>query len=193
MKKIREIIEQNSTGKKVLLLFVLTNLVYALMLLVTIPKTMAFSNGLKLLDMMPLGYSPEYIKKLLETLGEQGRQVYLTKQIPVDMIYPLLFGLSYSLMMGYFLKKLSLFHSFYYYLCFLPVIAGVSDYIENFGIMTMLNSYPDLSPFLMKVTNVFTVVKSISTSVYFIALLITLLLFGIQTLKKRKKANEEIG
>lgn len=154
---------------------------------------MAFSNGLKLLDMMPLGYSTEYIKKLFETLGEQGRQVYLTKQLPVDMIYPLLFGLSYSLMMGYFLKKLNNLNSMCFYLSFLPLIAGVSDYIENFGIMTMLNSYPDLSPFLMKVTNVFTVVKSISTSVYFIALLITLLLFGIQTLKSRRKVNEEIG
>ena len=95
MKRIRKIIDTNLSGKKVLLLFLLTNIVYAVMLTVTIPKTMTFSNGLKLLDMMPLGYDLEYINMLFETLGENGRQVYLTNQLPVDMIYPFLFGISY--------------------------------------------------------------------------------------------------
>ncbi len=75
------------------------------MLAVTIPKTMAFSNGMKLLDMMPLGYNAEYVKTLLTTLGADGRAIYLFQQIPIDMIYPFLFAFSYCLTMGYFLKK----------------------------------------------------------------------------------------
>ncbi|MBN3519770.1 hypothetical protein JYB62_07120 [Algoriphagus lutimaris] len=110
--KIREIIERNVSGKKVLLLF-FTNLLYSNMLWITNPKTMFFSNELKLLDMMPLGYSPEYIKKLFETLGEQGRQIYLTMQLPGDMIYPFLFGVGYGLLMGYFLKKLNKLNSLF--------------------------------------------------------------------------------
>ena len=60
---LKKIIEKNSSGKKVLGLFILTNLVYAFMLLVTIPKTMVFSNGMKLLDMMPTGYDYNYANK----------------------------------------------------------------------------------------------------------------------------------
>ena len=189
MERIRKIIVRNLTGKKVLLLFLLTNIVYAVMLTVTIPKTMTFSNGLKLLDMMPLGYDLEYINMLFETLGENGRQVYLTNQLPVDMIYPFLFGISYCLLIGYFLKKLNKLDSFFFYLCFLPLIAGIADYAENIGIFTMLYNFPDLSPFTAKVTNVFSVVKSTTTTVFFIALIITLLMLGISKIKERIKTS----
>jgi hypothetical protein len=60
--------------------------------MVTIPKTMAFANGMKLLDMMPAGYDFDYVIKLFNALGENGRKTYLTSLIPVDMIYPLLFA-----------------------------------------------------------------------------------------------------
>ncbi len=186
MKRIRKIIDKNLTGKKVLLLFVLTNLVYAIMLIVTIPKTMTFSNGMKILDMMPMGYNSEYINSLFEALGENGRRVYLYSQLPVDMIYPFLFGISYCLLIGYFLKKLNKLSSVFFYLCFLPLIAGLADYLENFGIITMLNNYPNLSQTSMDATNIFSVVKSMTTTVFFIALIITLLMLGIKTVKDRK-------
>lgn len=189
MKRIRKIIAANLTGKKVLLLFLLTNIVYAVMLTITIPKTMTFSNGLKLLDMMPLGYDLEYINTLFETLGEKGRQVYLTNQLPVDMIYPFLFGISYCLLIGFFLKKLNKLDSLFFYLCFLPIIAGVADYLENFGIFTMLYNFPGFSPFTAKVTNVFSMVKSTTTTVFFIALIITLLVLGINKIKERTKTS----
>ncbi len=91
MNRIAKILEKYVSGKKVLSLFILTNVVYLFMLMVTIPKTMGFSNGMKLLDMMPTGYNQDYVNKLFRTLGENGREIYLTNQIPVDMIYPLLF------------------------------------------------------------------------------------------------------
>ena len=107
MKKLKEQIEKHLIGKKILLLFLLTNLIYAFMLIITIPKTMVFSNGLKLLDMMPTGYDSDYINALFITLGDNGRYVYLYNQIPIDMVYPLLFGITYCLILAYFLNKLS--------------------------------------------------------------------------------------
>lgn len=187
MKRIRKIIDTNLTGKKVLLLFLLINIVYAVMLVVTIPKTMIFSNGLKLLDMMPFGYDLEYIKLLFETLGENGRNVYLWNQLPVDMIYPFLFGVGYCLVIGYFLKKLNKLDSVFFYLCFLPLIAGIADYAENFGIIIMLNNFPDFSPNTAKITNVFSIIKSTSTTAFFVALIVTLLILGIKKMKERGK------
>jgi len=186
MKRIKKVIDKNLTGKKVLLLFVLTNIIYAVMLIITIPKTMAFSNGMKLLDMMPTGYNSEYINALFDRLGEDGRHAYLYSQLPVDMIYPFLFGISYCLIIAYFLKKINKLDSAFFYLCFLPVIAGIADYLENFGIITMLNNYPDLSQASMNATNYFSIIKSMTTTVFFIALIITLIMLGIKTLKGRK-------
>ena len=187
MIKIREIINKNLGGKKILLLFVLTNFIYAIMLLGTIPKTMTFSNGMKLLDMMPAGYDSEYVNALFKALGENGRAVYLYNQIPVDMIYPFLFGISYCLLISYFLKKINKFNSAFFYLCFLPLIAGVADYLENFGIITMLKNYPNLSQISINATNIFSIVKSMATTIYFVALIITLLVLGIKILQKQNK------
>lgn len=186
MKRIKEIISKNLAGKKVLLLFVITNIIYAIMLVVTIPETMTFSNGMKLLDMMPTGYDSEYVHALFETLGVKGRDFYLYKQIPVDMIYPFLFGISYCLLIAYFLKKLNKLNTTFFYLCFLPIIAGIADYLENFGIINMLNNYPNLSPISIDTTNAFSIVKSMATTIYFLGLIITLLLFGIKIAKTRR-------
>ena len=166
MGRLIKFIEKNTSGKKVLGLFILTNLVYTFMLTVTIPKTMEFSDGMKLLDMMPSGYDLNYVSELFTFLGENGRLIYLTNQIPVDMIYPLLFGLTYCLLLGYFLKKLNKLNSPYSYLCLLPLIAGIADYLENIGIITMLKNYPELKGTVVYTTNIFSVIKSISTSIF---------------------------
>jgi hypothetical protein len=183
---MKKIINRNITGNKVLWFFILTNIVYAFMLIVTIPKTMVFSNGLKLLDMMPTGYDLEYINTLFNSLGKKGREVYLYNQIVVDMIYPFLFGISYCLLIAYFLKKLNKFNSSFFYLCLLPIIAGIADYVENIGVIIMINSYPDLSQFSAITTNIFTIIKSMTTAIYFVALITTIIILGVRTIKKRK-------
>ncbi|CAM1349726.1 hypothetical protein [Tenacibaculum insulae] len=187
MRKLISFIQKNISGKKVLLLFVLTNLIYALMLTITIPGTMKFSNGMKLLDMMPMGYDFNYVIELLTSLGDVGRKIYLTNQLPVDMIYPFLFGISYCFLFGYFLKKINRLKKPLIYLCLLPLIAGLFDYLENIGIIIMLNNYTEITPFLVKTTSTFTIIKSIATSLYFISLVVLLIVFTVK--KTNKKAS----
>lgn len=181
---MKKIILNNIQGKKVLFLFILTNLVYAFMLMVTIPKVMHFSGGMKLLDMIPTGYNLEYVKTLFDTLGEKGRNAYLFRQIPVDMIYPFLFGISNCLILAYFLKKLNKLSGLLFYLCFIPIVAGIADYVENVGIITMLMKYPNLSNGSVMITNIFSVIKSMSTTIYFVVLIIILIILGIKTIRK---------
>jgi len=187
MDKFIKQLEKQHSGKKVLVLFLLTNIVYACMLLVTIPATMEFSNGLQLLDMMPAGYDLEYVNTLFHTLGDTGRQMYLTKQIPVDMMYPLLFGISYAAVLAYFLLKLPKLNSKFLYLCLLPVIAGLADYLENIGIISMLNTYPNVTGSSVNITSIFSVIKSSATSIYFLTLIVVLIVLGL----RRMKSNSE--
>lgn len=192
MKRLTKFIEKNISGKKVLGLFILTNTIYTFMLTVTIPKTMEFSNGMKLLDMMPTGYDLDYVSELFSFLGENGRLTYLNNQIPLDMIYPLLFGLSYCLLLGYFLKKLNKLNSPYKYLCLIPIIAGIADYLENFGIIRMLKSYPDLTEISVNTTSLFSLIKSISTTAFFIVLVVMLIILGIKLMKRNKTSANNV-
>ncbi len=108
--------------------------------MVTIPKTMDFSKGMKWLDMVPTGYDWNYVNELIITLRENGRKTYLTSQIPVDMYYLLFFGLSYCLICAYFLKKLEKLSTSFIYLYLLPIIVGITDYLENFEKIKILNN-----------------------------------------------------
>jgi len=181
--KIHNLIKKNITGKRVLFYFLFANIVYAFMLLVTIPKVLNFSAGMKLPDMLPTGYSPDYINTLMSTLGEEGRNLYLYRQIPVDMVYPFLFGISWCLVIAWFLDKLGKMNGPLVYLCLFPVLAGFFDYMENIGMIVILNHYPDNPDFLSLQTNVFTILKSLLTTLYFIALIITMVVFVLKKLK----------
>ncbi|MFK5974661.1 MAG: hypothetical protein QM485_15470 [Flavobacteriaceae bacterium] len=184
MKTVQNIIRRNIQGKKVLLLFLLTNIVYVAMLLVTIPGVMDFANGMNLLDMMPIGYDLEYVDSLFHALGAEGRNAYLYSQIPLDMVYPFLFGISYCLVLAYFLNKLNKLKSPLGYLCLLPLIAGIFDYFENFGILALLSNYPEISNSSVTITSSFTLLKSISTTLYFMILIGFLVLLLIKTSRK---------
>jgi len=184
MKQFRKLINTYSSGKIVLGLFIFTNAVFVFMLTVTIPNTMKFANGNKLLDMMPMGYDLNYVNSLFNALGEAGRETYLTTQLPIDMLYPLLFGITYSLLLSYFLKKLNKHNTSFIYLCLFPIVAGIADYFENIGIIILLQNYPNLSEMIVSTTNVFSVTKSVSTSIYFTTLTIVLVVLGIKHLNK---------
>jgi hypothetical protein len=51
-------------------------------------------TGLLPFDMRPGGYSPEHAYALLNALGVDGNRYYLTRQIPLDLIYPALMALT---------------------------------------------------------------------------------------------------
>jgi hypothetical protein len=152
---------------------------------------MNFAGGLKLLDMLPTGYTPDYVNSLLNALGSDGRNAYLFQQIPLDLIYPCLFGVTYCLIFAFIIKKLGKENSFLFYFCFIPVFAGIFDYLENIGIIIILKSYPDNSTTISKMSNVFSISKSTLTTIYFIILLITLLALLTKYIatKNRKTTN----
>ena len=179
---MRTLIEKNVSGTGILLLFLITNLVYGIMLFITIPKVMSFSGGMKLFDLSPFGYSVEYADALLRSLGMEGRSAYLYAQLPFDMIYPFLFGVTYCLMIAYFLNKLEALKGPLFYLCCLPVGAGIFDYLENIGIITMLRGYPNNPDYLILTTSSFTIIKSMLSAAGFMVLIIAWLIFSAKKL-----------
>ena len=128
-----QFIAKHASGRKIIITVILANIVYFIMVLVTIPKVSSYAEGMKILDMMPTGYSHAYVSALFEQLGQEGRAVYLYQQIPLDLIYPGLFIISNFLLLAYVFKKMEVQNAWIYYLCSIPVIGGIFDYLENFG------------------------------------------------------------
>ena len=137
------------------------------MLMVTIPMTMIHANDMPLLDMMPMGYDWNYVNSLFSSLGNNGRLVYQRSQLPLDMIYPFLFAITYAMLLGLLLRKSNQFKPPLWWLCCLPILAGMADYLENFWILKMLSSYPELHENTVTTANTFTWIKSMSTMLFF--------------------------
>jgi len=182
-----KLLDKSSSGKRVGSLFVLTNLIYGFMMFLTIPRTLNFAKDMNLLDMIPFGYDLAYVNDLFSALGEQGRHTYLTNQLPIDMVYPLLFALTYSMLLAYFLKKINNLSIPLAYVCILPIIAGLADYFENFAIIGLLRSYPELSEIAVATTATFSIIKSVATIITFLALLGVLVVFGYKAITKKKR------
>lgn len=193
MNRATSFLQNASSGKLVLILFVLTNVVYATIQGYSIPLVLSFSPESILFDMSPTGYGYAEAIELLESLGPEGRNAYLSVQIPIDLVYPAMFGISYALMITWILKQGLPKHSRAHFLAFIPVLAGLFDYLENASIVAMLYAFPDVSENLVQVASSFTLAKSVLTSLFFLFLLISLVYLAIWRLKGGQRPIDNNG
>jgi hypothetical protein len=183
--KVLSIVQRASTGKVVLAFVIPTLIVYFTMLLVTIPQVSAYAPGMNLFDLSPAGYSFEYAMKLLDTLGSEGRALYLYRQLPLDFIFPGLLAVSCSLLLSWLFLKTHETNSKVFYFCFVPVAAGLFDYFENISIVSMLTAYPNVSEASVSIASTMTVVKSALVTAFFVVLITA----AIINLRKRARLN----
>lgn len=111
-----------------------------LLFFVAIPLTVS-SWGMKILDELPI-YDELYVSKLFDILGENVRDYYLYRQLPLDFLYPILFALIFSKMLGYFIQKLE--WNKLRLIRFIPIMAVVFGCFENISILIMFKSYPNI-------------------------------------------------
>ena len=164
-------LQSKASGKAVLVLVALTTAIYLVMLLFTIPKVQSFAPEIQLFDLSPGGYSYEHALSLLESLGREGRDVYLFWQLPLDYVYPGCFMVTYSLLLTWLFAKRFEARSKVFWLAIIPVFAGLFDYMENTLIVGMILSYPNVSRVLVHVAATFTVLKSSLSTVTFVSVL----------------------
>lgn len=119
--------------------------------------------------------------------GETGRNMYLSLQMPADFLYPGLSAVSYSLLLTWLFARSFEDDSKMFYLALVPMLGGFFDYMENIGIVLMLNSFPDLSQTLVNVASTFTVLKSIFMTLFFVFLFVGILSLIIKKMKSNKE------
>jgi hypothetical protein len=169
---IIERIDRWISGKRLLFLFIAAMAVYLIMVLITLPELSQRSGGLAMFDLMPGGYDSDHANSVLQALGEDGRLYYLTRQIPLDLLYP---GLLSAVLAGTWLFLLRRGHIQGKYQrgwIIIAVGAGLADYGENVFIMIMLISFPEISDGLVTTASILTILKSGLTTIFFVTLII---------------------
>lgn len=157
-------------GRIVVLAFAAAQAVYVAMLTLTLPTLETLAGGLKPFDMRPGGYDFMSARQLLEALGEDGRAFYLYRQIPLDLIYPGLFALAYYLTWRWLASRTWPDWAALKTLAWLPVYAGLADYVENGFIARMIFAYPSVTETMVATASTATILKSVLTTMTMIAL-----------------------
>ena len=171
MHRFVDTIKNAASGRNVLLFLIPSLAVYLVMLVHTIPGVQSYAPGMKIFDLSPGGYLYEYAIELFSALGDEGRKKYLNTQLPLDFIYPALFAISSALLLTWLFLKRYDKHSKVFYFCFVPIFAGLFDYLENIQIVIMILNFPDISNAQVFLSSICTMAKSGLTTIFFLLLL----------------------
>ena len=163
---ISKYLELVSTTKSQIIIFVLLNICGLIFLF--LPHNI-FANMLDL----ELFYSKENVIENFSTMGPDGRSIYVLSSILLDTVYPILY---LSLFLGAYFK---LFRSSKAILL-VPVTAFSFDILENLQITRLNLNFPNINE-----THVY--LSSMTTSLKWIAIAITVLVLIYGIIKRRKK------
>lgn len=154
--------------------------IYCLMIFVTLAHLESISGHI-LFDMRPFGYGAPEAAQILKDLGQEGRSYYLTRQIPLDTLYPALLALmlvSATCWLGQNFRS----GRFGYVAIAFSIAAALADYAENLGVASMILNWPDVAPVLVGATSVASVAKAVLTTVA----VLSVSGLGVFTLYRRK-------
>jgi hypothetical protein len=87
-----------------------------------------------------------------------GRQLYTTLQV-LDLIFPLGYGISMTLALTGIITRLFPEGHSMERTILIPILAMIFDYLENITIATLIASYPNLSPLVVNIASIFTLLK----------------------------------
>lgn len=99
------------------------------------------TGGAGILD-MAFTYTPEQAYAMLAALGDAGRAFYLTRIVPLDLVFPAAYTLFFAVAISWLLSRWLPAESPWMRANVVPLVAGVADYCENVGVIAMLLAYP---------------------------------------------------
>ena len=155
LKRLMDAHSKLANGKIILLLLFL----FLLANLVIIP---AIYPKFQTLDTLS-SYTPAKAYELISSYGEQGRQFYAVIETTLDVLYPLVTALLFSLMILYTFKRAFPGNNRIWYLSLLSYAVLLADYLENICVVIMLLSYPREIIAVARISNFFTIAKFVLT------------------------------
>jgi hypothetical protein len=142
--RFSHIFDRLATGP-ITLIFLAAQILFNILVLSRYIVISADGKELPVLDLM-FGFSEERAYALLDAYGAEGRRGMLFVTRVVDTIYPIIYTLFNILALTFLAKKLLPQNSKWWCLNLLPLLVLLSDLIENRGIGSMIEAFPERHP-----------------------------------------------
>jgi hypothetical protein len=171
---------------KMILLAFFSQVIFAVFI---IPKMESLINPFQNQVLLELrfGYKADQFYNLLDAIGESGRRFYKVYVLFIDILYPVIYSISYSLLLSLFFRNS--FSSNHYFQLFnvFPFLIGFADIFENSVVGYLLFVFPEKLNFGVKLASSFSLLKW-GFMMYNLLLLMTgLFAWGFRTLLKNKR------
>ncbi|HWQ67591.1 MAG TPA: hypothetical protein VN372_12080 [Methanospirillum sp.] len=173
--RLSGVLRRMGTGKTVLASFVLW--LIATVLINGKPFGLAqlqeITGGPTILD-MTFTTGPNSVYAVLSALGDAGRVFDLTHIVPLDLVFPLTYGLFLAVGISWALSRLLPEESPLFLLNLAPIFAAAADYCENAGVITLLLTYPAQLDSVAWFVSIMYIIKFFFSVVSFVTLIIAL-------------------
>ena len=177
MKTILSFFENLATGRNVLIALAVY-LLFPIFILPTATNRLAEAASKEKVDIMDLqfGFTRTHAFEILNNLGDKGRSLYQTLEWTMDVAYPLAYGCFFTLLTLFLFKKLNIRPSLRP-LGLLTLVGVCFDFLENMGILNLINSFPNLSDSAVNFASIANILKWITAGAGMLLAIGTLILW----------------
>lgn len=148
---------------------------------ISTPSMQKISPGFTPFDLQATGYTPESFTADLTSLGQEGRDVYRNFMI-CDIFFPAVYALTVSsLIFLVFAGRATAFK----WLFLIPIITGLTDYVENLFISISFLGFPSPDPLAVNLASIATQTKMACNILLIISLLVTIAFWASGLIRKR--------
>jgi hypothetical protein len=130
-------------------------------------------------------YTPDKVYKMVESYGEAGRASYRTFELTVDILYPVVYTLFFSLAITWLFQRGFASTSSMQKYNVVPFGAWFFDLLENLSIVSMLSVFPSTPAALAWAAAIFTFVKWFFAGASIILMVVGLVKAGMNGFKKQ--------
>jgi len=141
------------------------------------------TGGLSVPD-LSIGYTPHSVYSLLDAFGQSGRDLYLSRILPLDIVFSFCYLLFFAITLSLLLRHLFPARNELQGLIIIPVIGGIADIVENFCFIAVLLAYPDQHPIIITCASVFTKLKFVSNISAMLMILVGLVVIALSAGKQ---------
>lgn len=173
-------------GSRILIFWGAAIFVYFLMVFGTLADIERIT-GVRAFDMRLTGYSYADALALISALEDEGRRIYLMRQIPLDTVYPALLAISSASSLVWLSRSFGSTVRWYRAVAAMAYLAASADYAENGLIVWMLNAGPSVPEALVTAASLASMSKSILSTIVFTTLLVALTEFSIRRMRRMRE------
>jgi hypothetical protein len=149
-------------------------------------KLAEYSHGVGMLD-AKFHYTPAQAYAMLDAYTEEGRSIYLSQILVIDIAIPIVYSLFFAVLMSSVFRRAFSPDNPIHKLSLLPFAAALLDYTENICEAIMLASFPARLDWVAAISSSFTSVKMIFFGISVASLMVGLVAW-LWSIRARRKS-----